>query len=303
MRFALEVWGADLPTLVDTCRQAESLGFDAFYYGESPNGLNLDCWTVLTVLAQETDRIELGPVIANILPTYRSTVLLARQVATVAIVADGRLAFRTGAGAARHFGRDWWVPYGVDYPSYEARRADADHALGLLRPLWAGEAVPLGPIEEGPVRLGFDCPPILITVSATGPRGMALAATYGDVWESSFRTPAEFEELAEQFHRIAALLPSDDQRPPPVRSLEIDAAVGTDAVAAAARLATFRRDRAGEDVDALLPRALIGTPQRVAEQIEALAAAGVDQLVIALHDPHDHDALEALAWARRLVES
>lgn len=315
MHLALEVWGADHRQMLSTCRRAEELGFDAFYVGESPTGLNLDCWTTLAALAQATDTIRLGPVITNVLPTYRSTLLLGRQAATVAVIAEGRLDFRTGVGAAVAYGRPWWRPFGVEYGSYPERAADLDTALGLLKPFWAGRPVTLADagigqtIDEGAiggaaigeeVSLGFDAPPIPVTVAAVGPTGLELAARHAEVWESSFCTPTEFESLDVDFRRRLA-----DGGPvaagPVRRSLEIDAVVGTDDRRAGATLDALRRDRAGEDLDRLLERALVGRPEQVAERLAALSAVGVDQVVVAAHDPHDPDALVALVRGRELA--
>ena len=102
MRFCLEMWGNDLRRVEAAARLAEALGIDGVYYGESPTGLNLDCWTVLARLSAVTERMRLGPVLANILPDYRSLVVLAKQAATVAIasVFDDASAFATASTVA-----------------------------------------------------------------------------------------------------------------------------------------------------------------------------------------------------------
>lgn len=275
MRIALEVWSSDYDEIEATCLAAEQLGFEAFYYGESPTDLNLECWGVLAALARATSTIRLGPVIANILPEYRSLSLLARQAAAVDAVAGGRLDFRTGVGAAAEFGRGWWEAAGVAYPAYGRRLAETTAALDALPGLW------------GPDR------PIPITVAATGERAMDLAAARADVWETSFCTPSEFgQRRAEMTDRL-------DGRP--IRcALEIDGFVASTDRAAGRLIDRVRADRGGtEDLEPVLHRALTGDPTTVAGQLGALAEAGVDQLLVAFHDPHDRDGLEALAEARR----
>lgn len=296
MKVALEVWTSDFDQVVSTCATAERSGFDGFYYGESPTELNLDCWTTLAALAQATDRIRLGPVITNILGDYRSLALLAKQAATVAIISGGRLDFRTGAGAATSYGKPWWEPYGVRYGSYEERLAATAAALSVLEPFWRNEPVSFTPNVQA--ELGIACPPIPITVAATGPRAMRLAATAADVWETSFCTPSEFAERKSSFPT-----PAGGARP--TRSLEIDAFVGTTPERAASVIDTARRARgsAGEDLGPILARALTGAPSAVAQQLDDLAGVGVEQVVVALHDPHDRDALDALAEAAALCSS
>ncbi len=293
MRLAVEVWSADGERIIATARRAEELGIDAFAYGESPTGLNLDCWTVLAALARSTERIRLGPVITNLLPDYRSPILLARQAATVAILSGGRLDLRTGVGASARYGRRWWEPAGVRYPDYDRRLADLADTLPRLRRFWAGDEVELG--GPAPVRSGLRCPQIPITVAAVGRRAMALAAAEADTWEASFRTPAEYRRLAAQFDAIGPARPV-------ARSLEIDGFIGTTPDRAATVVERARAERGRrEDLDRVFERALVGPPARAAERIGQLAEAGVGQLLVALHDPTDADALEALVAARQLA--
>lgn len=275
VRIALEVWAARFEEVRATCLRAESLGLDGFYYGESPHGLNLDCWTTLGALASITERIRLGPVITNVLPTYRSTALLAKQSATVASIAPDRIDFRTGAGAAIEFARPWWEPFGVEYPPYDHRLDELRAALDTLPDLWA--------------RLGLPAPPI--TIAATGRRAMRLTAERADMWETSFATPAEFGDRWAAFRSFGV---GRDVR----TSLEIDGFVSMTSDGVRRLVDRVRVERRLEDVDAVLGRALIGTPGEVALQLDALAGVGVEQLVVALHDPHDPDAIAALASAR-----
>ncbi len=293
MRVALEVWSSRYDEVEATCRLAESLGIDAFYYGESPHDLNLDCWTTLGALAASTERIRIGPVITNVLPAYRSPVLLAKQAATVAVVSRGRLDLRTGVGASATFARRWWEPFGIDYPDYDRRLADLRNALEALPGLWAGER---RDAAGGPITmLGTRPPTIPVTIAARGDRAMHLAADHGDVWETSFCTPAEFRIRQSRMLEILAGREI-------TRSLEIDGFVSTTPPALDRLLRRVRTERGrGEDLDPILERALLGVPEEAAQQLLELADAGVDQVVVALHDPHDVDAVEAIAEAARIV--
>lgn len=272
---ALEVWGADPTQLLSTAARAEELGFAAFYYGESPpGGLDLECWTVLAALARTTSRIRLGPVIANALPSWRHPALLVHQAVTVAALSGGRLDLRTGAGAAARFGRAWWEPHGVRYAAYDERLADL---VALLDALDAARPHP-----------------IPITIAATGHRALGLAAARADCWETSFATAAELAQRRQVTHRLAAGRSV-------LSSLEIDGFMASTPTGVDRLLGQVRADRADEDLEPVLARALVGTPADVAARIAELASAGADQLVVALHDPHDPDALEALATAASLA--
>ncbi len=299
MRYALEVWSSDWREIERTCLLAERLGYDAFYYGESPTGLNLDCWTVLAALARATRRIRLGPVIANLLPSYRSLALLARQAASVALISGGRLDFRTGAGAARRYAEPWWRPFGVSYPGYAERLERLALDLPVLRRLWAGDSLRLAP-EPGQPEVGLGLPPleIPVTVAASGPSGLACAARLADVWEASYRTPAEFAALRARFEAQAA-----GRARPVLRSLEVDGFVGRDRERLRALLGELREQRGAEHAPRVIERALCGRPEEIPEQLARLREVGVEQLLLAFHDPHEAQALEAFAEAREAFEA
>jgi alkanesulfonate monooxygenase SsuD/methylene tetrahydromethanopterin reductase-like flavin-dependent oxidoreductase (luciferase family) len=292
VKIALEVWSSDYEQVESTCLLAESLGLDGFYYGEAPHDLNLDCWTTLAGLARASKRIRLGPVITNILPSYRSHVLLAKQAATVAAISEGRLDFRTGVGASTRFGRPWWEPFGVEYPDYELRLTYLQNALVALPRLWAGESLN----TESVAPRGLTSPHhIPVTIAATGDRAMAFTAAHADVWETSFCTPAEFAERAA---RLTDLCGGRHV----VRSLEIDGFVSRSASGLGRLLDQFHSQRGTDaDTDHLLERALVGVPDEAVHRLRELEAAGVDQVVVALHDPHDQDALEAVAETAELI--
>ncbi|MCD6037695.1 MAG: alkanesulfonate monooxygenase, partial [Nitrososphaeraceae archaeon] len=80
----------------------------SFYYGESLTDIDLDCWTVLSSLSSMTNQIKLGPVITYLFPQYRNIALLAKQALTFQEISDGRLEFRTGAGATLQYATQWW---------------------------------------------------------------------------------------------------------------------------------------------------------------------------------------------------
>lgn len=286
-RLCLEVWGSDPARLVTVARHAEAVGLDGVYLGESPTALNAETWTTLGAIANATSRVRIGPVIANLLPDYRSPVLLARQGAALAALSDGRFDFRTGVGAAHAAGAAWWQPAGVSYLDYAVRRAETERQLTVVRSLWRGQTVDLA---GSAYSLGLAHPPIEITVAANGPGGLDLATRFADRWEASFATEDEWQ-------RRNRAVPNGLHN-----SLEIDGFIGSlsdpDEV-----WRSVARDRSVEDLEAVRERALVGTPETVARQITHLGRAGVDQLVVALHDPLDLDAITRLGTAASLARA
>jgi len=290
LRLALEVWGHDYGQLVATARAAEELGFSALYYGESPQGLNLETWTVLAGLAERTATLRVGPVIATPLPAYRSFPLFVRQVHSLAVMSGGRLDVRLGTGAASAWARPWWAPAGIDYPGRPARRRTLEDWLRALHHLWTHPGEPFSADHVRFERLELD-PPVErppITVAAMGAESMAVAARYADVWEASYVTAAEFAALASRLGGSAAVH----------RSVEVDAVTAPTEVARQRLTERFLAER-GDAGPAALGKALTGSSERLAEQMAAYRTAGADQLLIAAVDPHDRSTLETLAEARR----
>lgn len=294
---ALEVWGVDATRILATARSAEKLGFAALYYGESPHALNLETWTILAALSGQTTTLRLGPVITNLLPSYRSFPLLVRQVHAVAVLSGGRLDLRTGTGADCRFAQPWWAPAGIDYPDRSARRRILAEWLAAYDRLWdapgaafQGEHLAFEAIRLEPA---ISRPPV--TVAAVGPASMAIAASHADVWEASHLTPEEFRRLDERFREIAG--PAGRRI---TRSLEVDAVLAPTEPQRRTAEAHFLAERGGGGAD-YLTRALTGPVEAVAERLADYATSGVERLVVACVDPFDRAALEILAAATLAV--
>ena len=97
MRLGLNATGlvtkASVETFVDHARTAEADGFDSYWVAEHPTG-GLDALTVLTIVGQTVERLELG---TAVIPTYpRHPMVLAGQALTAQSVMAGRLTLGIG---------------------------------------------------------------------------------------------------------------------------------------------------------------------------------------------------------------
>ncbi len=286
MKYCLEVWGTDYARIRDACILAEKLGYDGFYYGESLTDIDLDCWTVLSGLAEKTDAIHLGPVITYLLPQYRSIALLAKQAVTLQQISAGRLEFRTGAGAIPRYASAWWQPYGIDYPDNSQRIVILQEGLQLLRDLWTKPSVCFSGTYFKADCAGMQCR-IPVTVAAKGPRMLEIAARHSDVWEASYLGPEQFRDLNSTFSKM-----TDRDI---VRSLELDVVIADSDSELQEKEKQFARERGIYDIN----RGLVGRPDAIAEKVSEYEKAGVQRMLLAFLDPLDEEALELFIKAVR----
>src|SRR5689334_5779901 len=127
----------DASSLLDLAEQAEALGYDSIWVGDSllarPRHEPL---TLLAGVAGRVPRVMLGT--AVLLPALRNPVLLAHQVATLDQVSEGR--FILGVGIARDVPniRAEFAAAGVPFEKRVGRLVEG---MALCRALWAGKPV------------------------------------------------------------------------------------------------------------------------------------------------------------------
>ena len=95
----------------------------------------LECWTTLTALLAQTERIRAVPmVLAN---QYRHPVLTAKMAATLDVISGGRITLGIGAGGSRSDTANSGLPF----PSTRARCEMLEESLTIIRRLWAEPSV------------------------------------------------------------------------------------------------------------------------------------------------------------------
>jgi probable F420-dependent oxidoreductase len=179
--------------------RAETLGYDIVYtwdhffplYGDR-DGPRFECWSMLAALAEATERIEIGPLVAC--NSYRNPQLLADMVRTVDHVSGGRAINGIGAG---WFERDY-DEYGYSFGTVGSRLAALEAAIPLIQARLARLVPP-------PVRR----PPLLI--AGTGERRtLRLVARYADGWHAGFPDrPSELEPAIAALRRWCAEIERD----------------------------------------------------------------------------------------------
>jgi F420-dependent oxidoreductase-like protein len=188
-------FGATLPQIkrgwADTRAAAEEfdrLGFDSVWVCDHLYGVPLptlpilEGWSLLAAVAAVTERVELGTLVTP--PFFRNPAVLAKQIATIDQISNGRVIAGLGAG--------WFEPEfratGCAFPELPERMRALEESVEIMKRLWTEEkatfegrhfSVKEALCEPKPVRR----PPILI--GGGGERVlMGIAARHADIWNN-----------------------------------------------------------------------------------------------------------------------
>jgi F420-dependent oxidoreductase-like protein len=202
--------GGPPPGIVETIKEAESLGYDSVWTAEAYGS---DCLTPLAWWGSQTERIKLGTALVQI--SARQPAATAMAAMTMDHLSGGR--FNLGIGVSGPQVVEGW--YGMSFAKPLARTREY---VGIMREIWArhgpvtndGEHYPLPlpggtgygkPLKSSIHPLREDIP---IFLGAEGPKNIALAAELCDGWLAMLLSPEHMdpyeESLAEGFAKEGA---------------------------------------------------------------------------------------------------
>ena len=271
------LWGdSNLRFLVDTAVEAERLGFQSVWAGDSllarPRGEPL---TVLAAVAGATRRVRLGT--AVLLPLLRRPVQLAHVLVTLERVSQGRVIVGVGPGADVPGTRQELAA--VDMPGDRRVTALLD-AIDRCRALWRDED-PDMKLLPPPLTPGG--PPLWL--GAQGPRMLREAGTRFDGWLPFSPTPEDYAAGLSVVREAAARAgrnPSDV-----TAGVYLTLAIAEDRQAAAQQFDAYIRAYYGVpgEVMARLQASHAGTIDSATEWIAAYVEAGAQHVVMRLARP------------------
>ncbi|NLE52248.1 MAG: TIGR03560 family F420-dependent LLM class oxidoreductase [Chloroflexi bacterium] len=285
--------GLTWPRWQRMARAVEDLGFvglyrsDHFTNAEPPDEDSLELWTSLTWLADRTERIEFGPLVAPV--SFRHPAMLVRMAASVQELSGGRLTLGVGAGWMAREHRN----FSYDLLGVRPRFDRLEEALTVITRLLAGERVTFSGAYydfEDAILLPLPERRVPILIGGNGlNRTLSFAARFADEWNGIYLTP---EAFTKRTRRLDTLLQQQGRAPESVRrSIMTGLTFGHDD-------ADVRRQLNGRSPDdARATGRIAGTASEVKDQLAALAEAGVQRVMLQYLDYDDLSRLEAFAAA------
>jgi alkanesulfonate monooxygenase SsuD/methylene tetrahydromethanopterin reductase-like flavin-dependent oxidoreductase (luciferase family) len=239
----------------------------------------LDGLVALASIVERSGEMELATTVS--LPVVRGPVAVAKALAAIDILSEGRLVAGVGPGSS-------WRDYDVAGVPFEERWARFDEALAVLRALLRREPVPERPRFYA-VQGGVEIAPrpwwdegVPIWVGSWGSRaGLARVARAGDGWlASAYNTTPE--RFAEARAALADALRERGRDPDgfPCALATMWIWVSQDRAEADRVLGSVLAPAIGRDPDELRERVCVGPPEYCAELLSRYAEAGCERVYL-----------------------
>lgn len=282
-----EIPGYDL--IKSLAQQAESSGFDSIWlydhllyrFDGMPTLGIWECWSMLSALAEATEKVELGTLVAC--NSFRNPALLAKMAETVDEISKGRLILGIGAG----WNKPEYDAFGIPFDNIRNR---FEEAVQIIKPLlnerktnFQGEyyqveeceITPAGPRKEG----------VPLMIGAFGPRMMKLAARYGDIFNTGYTgSAASFEEPLARFKDACI---SVGRNPDDIEITALANVAFTD-------LTDPPPPRPGVDGKMEDVECLVGSPEEMVNELKKYEEMGTSHIQFHCH-PYNQEGLTRLA--------
>ncbi len=269
----------------------EDCGFDSVWMGDHllyRDGRGTtgprEAWTSLAALAEVTERVEFGPLVAA--TSFHAPAMLAKMAATVDEISGGRLILGLGAG---------WNQVEFDafgFP-YDHRVSRFEEAYTIISTLvregsidFDGAHYTLRDMELVP-RARAD---MKILIGSNGPRMLRAAMGTADMWNSWFNGFANTAEGLPELMGVVDAACLDVGRDP----VEVERTV-----AVYVQVSRGSGRKAGDYDRSGLPP-ISGEREDMAAELRAFIPAGISHLQVVL-DPIDASGVEELAEVVRLI--
>lgn len=260
-----------------------------------PENYMLECYTLLSALAQRTSNVRLGALVTG--NTYRNPALLAKIITTLDVVSSGRAQLGIGAG--------WFEvehdALGFEFGTFTDRFEKLEEALQIVLPMLRDERPTVAGRRYAVTNAVNQPPPvgrIPVMIGGAGERKtLRLVAQYADesnlIAEPS-EVPRKLDALAAHCQQLGR------DRSEITVSLQRTVCIAPTHEQALADLSRFLGERGLDLADeptrqAIEARMTIGDPDEVGEKLAALLDLGIDGFTCNLpangHNPENVELL------------
>jgi probable F420-dependent oxidoreductase len=282
---------------------AEATGFDSIwvsdhlfldwgkYGGPEDRQGSFECWTTLAALAAVTEKVRLGSL--TLCNDFRNPALLAKMIATLDLLSDGRVDAGLGAG--------WYEPEyaaaGIDFDRPAVRIRRAGEAAEIVRRLLQGEELTFegryysldGAICR-PLPVQAPTPPIWM--GGKGDLLLKTVARHADGW--NFSWIGSFEAYEERLQAAFRACEEEDRDPQTLkRSVGVYLLAGSDDADVKRRFERVvertpngvlpgTREGSAVSWDEFRTSRVAGTVSEVTDQLGRLADLGVEEAILTL---------------------
>ena len=201
----------DLGPIFDMAQAVEKSGYHSLWVGDSVTAKpRLEVFSTLSALAVKTKNIQLGTSV--VIAALRNPVMLAQSVASVDILAAGRLILGVGVSRMDKVFEEEFTACGVPFNQKAGR---LEEVLRIMKRLWAEDNVTIPnkyytinnlSLLPKPVQK----PGVPIWVSSNDvDRGLKRVATLGDAWITNIPSLPVFKESWEKVQKYAGEIKRD----------------------------------------------------------------------------------------------
>ncbi len=278
----------------DLAQQVEGLGYDLLFHGDhlfmyNPNP---DALVVLSHMAACTKRVVLGTGV--LLPALREPAVMAKQIATLDYLSEGR--FVLGVGVGGEVEQEWNA---MQVPR-ETRGARTDEYLALMQALWSGDVIDhqgrfrsVCGVRGTPAPSQAGGPPVW--VGGRGDASLRRAARHQG-WFPYAMSPRRVREGIATLTAMMGSIPEDFRT-----AYVLFAYVDDDEMRAREMAGRVLGKRYAQDFDKLLgPICAIGTPAQVATRVAEYRDAGAQDIIIVPQAPAEEYPQQVERLARVL---
>jgi probable F420-dependent oxidoreductase len=265
--------------VVNFAKKCEAMGLHSIWTIDRIAYDNLEPLILLAAVAGATQKIRIGTSV--LLPGLRHPALLAKIVATLDFISNGRLTIGVGFGSREN---DFTA---VEVP-FEGRGSRAVECIQLMKRLWTEEKVThkgrffnVQNLTLGPRPIQQPHPPIFTGGSAE------IALKRAGTWANGFICGSSaIPEFPTTWERIAQYARAAGRNPNEIEKAGLTFMVINDNTAKAVEtLNNYVMRYYGRVRGDVASTSLVGSAAAVADRIEAFLSRGLDTLIIGLADP------------------